>query len=218
MSNIKPVIIPKWGLTMEEGTISEWLVDTGTPVTVGMEIPNIDTDKLTNAFIAAFGRRSRRIKRTGRLKSFSGGLPNRKAKEKTMTRKTAVITGSADGLGKGIAERLAQDGFNLMLSDINAEELAQTEREFQSCNQPVAAFAGNMAAREDQFSLVAHATAAFGSVDAFINNAGIEEAMPLKNVTEADFDRVIRNQRKRRALRHSGRGRTDEEAGRRPGL
>lgn len=61
MSNIKPVIIPKWGLTMEEGTISEWLVDVGTPVTVGMELLNIDTDKLTNAVEAADAGVLRRI-------------------------------------------------------------------------------------------------------------------------------------------------------------
>lgn len=53
MSNIKPVIIPKWGLTMEEGTISEWLVDIGAEISVGTEILTIETDKLTNAVEAA---------------------------------------------------------------------------------------------------------------------------------------------------------------------
>ena len=61
MSNIKPVIIPKWGLTMEEGTINEWLVEVGTPVSVGMEIFSVDTDKLTNAVEAADAGVLRRI-------------------------------------------------------------------------------------------------------------------------------------------------------------
>ena len=61
MSNIKPVIIPKWGLTMEEGTINEWLVEVGTPVSVGMEILSVDTDKLTNAVEAADAGVLRRI-------------------------------------------------------------------------------------------------------------------------------------------------------------
>lgn len=108
-----------------------------------------------------------------------------------MTQKTAVITGSADGLGKGIAERLAQDDFNIVLSDINAEKLAQTEQEFKSRNQPVTAFLGNVAKREDQFALVKHAADTFGRVDVFINNAGIEDVMMLEDVTEADFDRVF---------------------------
>lgn len=61
MSSIKPVIIPKWGLTMEEGTINEWLVEVGTPVSVGMEILTIDTDKLTNAVEATDAGVLRRI-------------------------------------------------------------------------------------------------------------------------------------------------------------
>lgn len=105
--------------------------------------------------------------------------------------KTAVITGSADGLGKGIAERLAQDGFNIVLSDINADKLAQTEQEFKSRNQPAASFVGNVAKREDQFALVKHAVDTFGSIDVFINNAGIEEVMLLEEVGEADIDRVF---------------------------
>lgn len=105
--------------------------------------------------------------------------------------KTAVITGSADGLGKGIAERLAQDGFNIVLSDIDAAKLAQTEQEFKSRNRPVAAFQGDVSRRDDQFALVKAAVEAFGRVDVFVNNAGIEEVMLLEDVAEADFDRVF---------------------------
>ena len=42
--------------------------------------------------------------------------------------KTAIITGSAGGLGKGIAERLANDGFNVVLQDINEALLLETEK------------------------------------------------------------------------------------------
>lgn len=44
-----------------------------------------------------------------------------------MTKKVAVITGSGDGLGKGIAKRLAEDGFKIVLSDINVTTLQKTE-------------------------------------------------------------------------------------------
>lgn len=40
--------------------------------------------------------------------------------------KTAVITGSAQGIGKGIAKRLANDGFAIVLSDMNEEVLSAT--------------------------------------------------------------------------------------------
>ena len=108
-----------------------------------------------------------------------------------MSKKVAVITGSADGLGKGIAERLAADGFRIVLSDINAGQLAATEQEFKRNGHEVTSFVGNVARRDDQFALVAHAVATFGQVDVFINNAGIEDVMPLDAVREPDLEKVF---------------------------
>lgn len=42
--------------------------------------------------------------------------------------KTAVVTGSAGGLGKGIAERLANDGFNVVIQDINGDVLLKQKK------------------------------------------------------------------------------------------
>lgn len=107
------------------------------------------------------------------------------------TKKVAVITGSADGLGKGIALRLASDGFRIVLSDINPDKLAETEKAFKAQDIEVTAFAGNVAKREDQFALVAHAVNVFGQVDVFINNAGIEDVMPIDEITPDDLEKVF---------------------------
>ena len=107
------------------------------------------------------------------------------------SKKVAVITGSGDGLGKGIAERLAQDGFAIVLSDINPDTLAKTEAEFKARGAAVSAFLGDVGKREDQFALVKHAADTCGRVDVFINNAGIEDVMALEDVREADIDRVF---------------------------
>ncbi len=53
MSKITPIIMPKWGLTMEEGTVGAWLVEPGTQIEVGMPILDVETEKLTNAVEAA---------------------------------------------------------------------------------------------------------------------------------------------------------------------
>ncbi|MDO4641355.1 MAG: acetoin reductase [Neisseria sp.] len=106
-------------------------------------------------------------------------------------KKVAVITGSGDGLGKGIAQRLAQDGFAIVLSDINPDTLAKTEAEFKAQNLEVGAFRGDVSKRDDQFALVKYAVDTFGRVDVFINNAGIEEVMLLNEAGEADFDRIF---------------------------
>lgn len=46
---ITPIVMPKWGLSMKEGTIDAWLVDEGTEITVGMPILDVETDKIANA-------------------------------------------------------------------------------------------------------------------------------------------------------------------------
>jgi len=42
------VILPKWGLTMEEGTLASWLIAEGDPVKAGQEIAEVETDKVNN--------------------------------------------------------------------------------------------------------------------------------------------------------------------------
>jgi pyruvate dehydrogenase E2 component (dihydrolipoamide acetyltransferase) len=47
--SITPLIMPKWGLEMREGTIAGWLVDEGTRLSVGMPVLDVETDKISNA-------------------------------------------------------------------------------------------------------------------------------------------------------------------------
>ncbi len=49
MAAITQIVMPKWGLSMKEGTFNEWLVEEGTEITVGMPILDVETDKIANA-------------------------------------------------------------------------------------------------------------------------------------------------------------------------
>jgi pyruvate dehydrogenase E2 component (dihydrolipoamide acetyltransferase) len=49
MAGITPIVMPKWGLSMKEGTVTAWLVDEGDDISVGLPILEVETDKIANA-------------------------------------------------------------------------------------------------------------------------------------------------------------------------
>ena len=66
MSGITPIVMPKWGLSMKEGTVMSWLVDEGADIAVGMPILEVETDKIANAVEAADpGKLRRRVAAEG---------------------------------------------------------------------------------------------------------------------------------------------------------
>lgn len=59
--NIDPILMPKWGLAMEEGMLVEWQVEEGDEIEKGQEIADIETTKITNAFESPISGRLRRF-------------------------------------------------------------------------------------------------------------------------------------------------------------
>jgi NAD(P)-dependent dehydrogenase (short-subunit alcohol dehydrogenase family) len=109
--------------------------------------------------------------------------------------KTVVVTGSGrhKGLGQGILQRFADEGANCVVSDVainaEAEEVAA---ELRSRGAKVAAIACDVSDAAQCNALVAGAVKAFGSVDVFVNNAGIGFMMkPMLEVDPADWAKVI---------------------------
>lgn len=109
-----------------------------------------------------------------------------------MSEKKVAVIGSARGIGKEIAKRLASDSFRIVLNDINEAELRETEEEFKNNQIEVTAFVGDVTKPEDQENLVKHAGDTFGSVDVFINNAGVEgQVGPLIEADPKQVDLVL---------------------------
>ena len=110
------------------------------------------------------------------------------------TVKTAVITGSARGLGFEMAKRFRAHGFNVVLSDFNVENLKKAEAALKA--EPgktgVAAVPANVTLPEDLDNLWNEAVKAFGGVDVWINNAGVNQPMvPLWELTKNQMDIVV---------------------------
>lgn len=111
--------------------------------------------------------------------------------------RTVVVTGSGrrGGLGEAILRRFADEGANCVLSDREVTDEAKAiaaELRTRGGNHRVAATACDVADPGQCDRLVAETLAAFGSVDVFVNNAGIGNLMtPLLDVRPADWASVI---------------------------
>ncbi|MFD2618603.1 acetoin reductase [Terrilactibacillus laevilacticus] len=106
--------------------------------------------------------------------------------------KVAVVTGSAGGLGRGIAEKLCSNGFSVVLHDINEDLLNKTVEELKGKNFDVIGVKGDVSKREDQFNLVKEAVDKFGHLDVFVNNAGIDAVTPFLLIKEDELNRLFR--------------------------
>mgnify|MGYP002735506671 FL=1 len=106
--------------------------------------------------------------------------------------RVAVITGSAQGLGKGIAEKLAQQGYGVVLCDLNEEVLNTTYEEFKGKNFEVSSLVADVTKPEDHEALVKNAVDTFGKLDVYINNAGVEgEVEQIEKINAQNFDFVF---------------------------
>ncbi|KAG1823958.1 uncharacterized protein BJ212DRAFT_1327383 [Suillus subaureus] len=107
----------------------------------------------------------------------------------------AVVTGSAQGIGRGIAIRLAGDGYDIVINDLesNKENLEEVKKEI-AANFPerrVLAVLGNVSVEEDVKGLVESAVKEFGSLNVFVANAGISRSKSLLETTSDDFESVL---------------------------
>lgn len=111
------------------------------------------------------------------------------------TGKTIVVTGSGKqkGLGQGILQRFADEGANCVVSDVTiGAEAEGVAADLRERGAQVATIACDVSDAGQCALLVAQSIAAFGSVDIFINNAGIGFMMkPLLDVDPADWAKVI---------------------------
>ena len=87
--------------------------------------------------------------------------------------KVAVITGAASGIGRGIAERCAQEGMKLVLADVEETALAQTQQELQATGATTIAVQADVSKAEDVEALAQKALNSFGTVHLLFNNAGV---------------------------------------------
>ena len=100
--------------------------------------------------------------------------------------KIAVVTGGASGIGLAVSERLATEGAQVIISDINAEA------GIIAADQVGAIFMqADLSRRADCQSLVAYARETFGAVHILVNNAGFQHIAPVEDFPEDAWDALL---------------------------
>ena len=116
----------------------------------------------------------------------------RMPKEKPLSRKIALITGSAGGIGKGIAEKFVQEGACVVLTDIDEERLhgalANFERDYGK--DVVLGVLLDVTDTESLAGAIQAISLKFGGVDIVVNNAGITISKAFEDHTQQDWDKL----------------------------
>ncbi|MGC3965244.1 MAG: 3-ketoacyl-ACP reductase [Rhodocyclaceae bacterium] len=113
------------------------------------------------------------------------------------TKPVAVVTGSARGIGKGCAVRLAQSGYNILINDlptdVNRAALEATADELRALGADVAIHACDVADLATHEALVAAALHRWGRIDCWVNNAGVtvKQRGDMLDATPESFDFCI---------------------------
>ncbi|GAA0585811.1 SDR family oxidoreductase [Caenispirillum bisanense] len=106
--------------------------------------------------------------------------------------KVTIVTGAAAGIGLACARRFAAEGAPVVLSDVNEQRGEAAAEVLRDEGRQALFVRCDVGSKAQVDSLVAAAVDAFGRVDALVANAGIVHGCDFLDLTEEDFDRVLR--------------------------
>jgi NAD(P)-dependent dehydrogenase (short-subunit alcohol dehydrogenase family) len=105
--------------------------------------------------------------------------------------KVAVITGAASGIGEATAERFATEGAAVLLADIQDDEAAVVLARIRNRGGRAEYRRCDVSVEDDVRGAIAAAEAGFGGLDIVFNNAGISGRLPIEDMSEAFWDRMM---------------------------
>ncbi|WP_396635759.1 bifunctional aldolase/short-chain dehydrogenase [Maribacter sp. R77961] len=114
----------------------------------------------------------------------------RMPKEKPLSRKVALVTGAGGGIGKAIADKLAEEGANVVLTDIAEDRLEEAVATYA---RDTASYALCDVTSSDSIAeAYKKASLEFGGVDIVVHSAGLAISKPLEETTQKDWD-ILQN-------------------------
>lgn len=105
--------------------------------------------------------------------------------------RVVLITGSASGIGKRTARRMAENGAKIVINDIVADKVGETVAEFKDAGFDVIGEIADIRDKAAVENMIRETVDTFGSLDILVNNAGMERGGALRKLTEEDWDITI---------------------------
>lgn len=106
--------------------------------------------------------------------------------------KVALITGAGQGIGRAIALRLANDGANIAVAEINEDKAKAVADEVRALGRKATHVRADVSNRDDIYAAIDQAEKELGGFDIMINNAGIAQVQPIAQVTPEEVDRILK--------------------------
>ena len=105
--------------------------------------------------------------------------------------KNAIVTGAGQGIGRSIALKLAQEGANVVIAEVNADTGAQTAKEVEALGRRVLFISVDVANQKQVQGMADQVLKAWKRIDILVNNAGFDRPGHLLKVKEEDWDAVL---------------------------
>lgn len=105
--------------------------------------------------------------------------------------KTAIVTGAGSGIGRAIATRLAAEGANIAIADVNVEGSKETAETVRETGREVLVSETDVTDAASVRTAIDQTISQFGQVDLVVNNAGINIRAPVHEMTDEQWHRVI---------------------------
>ncbi|WP_431604993.1 SDR family NAD(P)-dependent oxidoreductase [Acinetobacter nosocomialis] len=110
---------------------------------------------------------------------------------KGLKNKVVLVTGAAQGIGRGIALRLAQEGAHIALVDMKQDRLNDVQQEIQTLGVNASTFIADVSDREQVYAAINHAEQTLGGFDVMINNAGIAQVQAIADSHPTNFKKLL---------------------------
>lgn len=106
--------------------------------------------------------------------------------------KVALITGAGQGIGRGIALRLASDGADIAIVDVNDEKTQAVADEVRTLGRKATTFKADVTKRDEVYAAIDHAEKELGGFDIMVNNAGVASIQSIAEITLEQVEKTFK--------------------------